>query len=766
MVGSIRSLFGGAPDGKFGTFAGVFTPSILTILGVIMYLRFGWVVGHAGLGGAILIVLIAHTITMATGLSISAIATNQTIKTGGAYFMISRSLGLELGGAVGIPLFFGQALSVSLYIMGFTESFAPFLQTFLPGVPPPVISTVICVALAVLGMVSSQVAIKTQYFVMIAIVLSLISFIVGTGGNTAGIDLWPKTVEGKTAVGFAAVFAVFFPAVTGITAGISMSGDLREPRKAIPRGTMAAIFVGLAVYLALPVILALKADTATLRTDMLIMQHVAWVPALIMAGIWGACLSSAIGSILGAPRTLQALGLDGVVPRALAKGSGKNNEPRTATLVTLVIALAGIWLGDLNMIAPILTMFFLVTYGTINLACGLQTWADSPSFRPDFKAPAWVSFFGAAASFYMMSFINLPAAAISSLVVVGIYALLQRKSMETTWGDARHGLWAALVRMGLLRLRQVAWHPRNWRPNVVVLGGSPSSRPHLIDVGLWLGGEKGLVTYFYLIAGRVRDLQERRSVLQKSTTDRLARTRPNLLARVEVCGDIYDGVRNVAQSYGLAGFESNTVVMGWGHQKERAHEYGNLIYDLTLLDKCLVLVAYDEVRRFGRHTKVDIWWGGLDNNGGLMLLLTHLLMTHREWAMADVKVKMIVPDKNRAPKTTRMIQEIIDDARIKAQPEVIVNPQDGRTIADIIAQNSVRSDLVIMGLRPPEPDQGEVFVQRVNALIERLPTVLLVRASEQFAGAQMIFEDDKNPALPSPNKGQPSPNKGKPAKAD
>lgn len=749
MVGFIRSLFGGASDGKFGTFAGVFTPSILTVLGVIMYLRFGWVVGHAGLAGAILIVLIAHTITVATGFSISAIATNQTIKTGGAYFMISRSLGLELGGAIGIPLFFGQALSVSLYIMGFTESFQPFMQNILPGIPPQVTSTVICVALAVLGMISANVAIKTQYFVMLAIVLSLVSFLVGTGGNSAGIDLWPKTVDGKAAVGFAVVFAVFFPAVTGITAGISMSGDLRDPRKAIPRGTMAAIFVGMAVYLALPVFLALKADTATLRTDMLIMQHVAWMPTLILAGIWGATLSSAIGSILGAPRTLQALGLDGVVPRLLAKGSGKNNEPRAAILVTLVIALGGIWLGDLNMIAPILTMFFLVTYGTINLACGLQTWADSPSFRPEFKAPAWVSFFGAAASFYMMSFINLPAAAISSLVVVGIYALLQRKSMETTWGDARHGLWAALVRMGLLRLRQAAWHPRNWRPNVVVLGGSPTSRPHLIDVGLWLGGEKGLVTYFYLVAGRVRDLQERRSVLQKSTTERLARTRPNLLVRVEVCGDIYDGVRNVAQSYGLAGFESNTVVMGWGHQEDRAHDYGNLIYDLTLLDKCLVLVAYDEVRQFGRQAKVDIWWGGLDNNGGLMLLLTHLLMAHPEWRLADVKVKMIVPSSDRASKTKRMIQDIIDDSRIKAQPEVIVNPQDGRAIADIIAQNSVRSDLVIMGLRPPEPDQGEVFVQRVNALIERLPTVLLVRASEQFAGAQMIFEDDKNPAMPA-----------------
>ena len=747
MFGWIRTLFGSPPDGKFGTFAGVFTPSILTILGVIMYLRFGWVVGHAGLAGTILIVLIAHAITVSTGLSICSIATNQTIKTGGAYFMISRSLGLELGGAIGIPLFIGQALSVSLYIMGFTESFGALF----PNIPPRVISAVMCVALTLLALWSADIAIKTQYFVMLAIILSIISFIAGPGANSGGVDLWPKTVAGEAAVPFAAVFAVFFPAVTGITAGISMSGDLRDPRKAIPWGTMLAIGVGMAVYLIIPVFLALKADTGTLRKDMLIMQHVAMVPALIMAGIWGATLSSAIGSILGAPRTLQALALDGVAPRFLGKGTGSNNDPQMGTIATMAIALAGIMLGDLDLIAPILTMFFLVTYGMINLACGLERWADSPSFRPDFKTPVWISFFGAAASFYMMLFINLPAAAASTGVVIAIYLLLQRKTIQYTWGDARHGLWAALVRMGLLRLRRVVWHPRNWRPNVVVLGGSPTARPHLINVALWLGGEKGLVTYFYLIQGRVRDLNERRSVLQKATIERLERTYPNLLSRVEVCSNIYEGVRSVAQSYGLAGFESNTVVMGWGHQEDRAVDYGNLIYDLTLLDKCLVLVAFDEVRQFGRHSRIDIWWGGLDNNGGLMLLLTHLLMAHSEWALAEVRVKMIVPGSQRAERTRELIQRIIDEARIKASPEVIVNPNDGRSIAEVIAQNSARADLVIMGLRPPDPDEGVVFVQRVNALIEQLPTVLLVRASDEFAGAQMIFEDDKNPTVaPTP----------------
>ena len=281
-MGLLKSIFGSSPDGKFGTFAGVFTPSILTILGVIMYLRFGWVVGQAGLAGTLIIVAVAHTITIATGLSISAIATNQTVKTGGAYFMISRSLGLELGGAIGIPLFLGQALSVSLYIMGFTESF----HQLLPGVPPRIISSIVCVGLTALSLWSADIAIKTQYVVMVAIGLSLVSFGLGSSdGGGGAIDWWPRTVDGQAAVPFATVFAVFFPAVTGITAGISMSGDLRDPRRAIPRGTLAAIFVGMVVYTVIPVLLILKADTGSLRTDMLIMQHVSLVPALILAGI-------------------------------------------------------------------------------------------------------------------------------------------------------------------------------------------------------------------------------------------------------------------------------------------------------------------------------------------------------------------------------------------------------------------------------------------------------------------------------------------------
>ncbi|MBN2719136.1 MAG: amino acid permease [Deltaproteobacteria bacterium] len=380
------------PNGanRFGTFKGVFTPSILTILGVIMYLRFGWVVGHGGLVGAILVVLLAHVISYTTGLSVSSIATNRTVRAGGDYYMISRSLGLPIGGAIGLALFFALALSTSLYILGFAESFLEAFHFENSLLNRQITGTVTLVAITVVTFISTSLALKMQYFVLIAIVLSLVSLFLGGGEfkNPADVQLWFT----DTSATFETVFAVFFPAVTGFTAGVAMSGDLKNPRVSIPRGTLWGITVGLLVYLAIPVFLAFTVDGAALRDDQMIWMKVARVPQLIVAGVFAATISSALGSILGAPRYLQALALDGVVPRFLGKGYGGLNEPRIGTIVTFIVAEAGIVAGELDVIARIITMFFLTSYGFISLASGIQTWSGIASFRPDLKRPRGSAF--------------------------------------------------------------------------------------------------------------------------------------------------------------------------------------------------------------------------------------------------------------------------------------------------------------------------------------------------------------------------------------
>ena len=531
---------------RFGTFAGVFTPSVLTILGVIMYLRVGWVTGQMGVLGAISIILLAHLITIATGLSVSSIATNRTVGVGGAYNIISRSLGAPAGAAIGIPLFLAQALSVAFYVVGFTESVDLFLAGWgwqLGAVPGKIISSCVLIVLCAMSARNAALAIKAQYVVMGAIALSLLAVFTGGGPNP------PEEIEwlggGTGGESFSVVFAVFFPAVTGIMAGVGMSGDLKDPRKSLPLGTMSAIGVGLVVYLALPVWLAMNASSEELVADNYILFKLSSVSALVFLGVWGATISSAIGSILTAPRTLQALAGDGLVPRLFGRSGGKNNEPVVGLFITFALAEAGILLGDLNFIAPILTMFFLATYGLTNLACGLERWASSPSFRPAYQLPAVISITGALACFYVMSIINLPAMLAAMLFSAAIFLLIERRDLGTTFGDARHGIWSALVRSALLRLHAAPFHPENWRPNLIVLGGNPIKRPWLLHFGSAIVQDRGIVSYFHLLTGSVAERANDRKLLIAELEGTLSERLPGVFYRVDIVDDLYPGVVSV-----------------------------------------------------------------------------------------------------------------------------------------------------------------------------------------------------------------------------
>ncbi|MEO8353884.1 MAG: amino acid permease, partial [Chthoniobacteraceae bacterium] len=296
-------------DSKFGTFGGVFTPSTLTILGVIMFLRFGQVVGEAGLIHAIVIVLSAKLITTLTGLSIAAIATNARVEAGGAYYLISRSLGVEFGGAIGVVFFLAQAVSVAMYVIGFTEAFLNLFPT--SGLSPLATGTIVNAVVFICVFIGAGWTIKVQFGILAILVLSLIAFATGAVPDLSSenfrANLQPEYLGNH---GFFTMFALFFPAVTGIMAGVNMSGDLRSPRKSIPAGTLAAIGVTAATYLIMAFLFAASRPRGALQLNRFVMLDISASPALINAGIFAATLSSALGSMMGAPRILQALARD------------------------------------------------------------------------------------------------------------------------------------------------------------------------------------------------------------------------------------------------------------------------------------------------------------------------------------------------------------------------------------------------------------------------------------------------------------------------
>jgi amino acid transporter len=727
------------PRGRFGTFGGVFTPSILTILGVVMYMRLGWVTGQAGLGMALGIVVISHLISLSTGLSVASIATNRTVGAGGAYFMISRALGAPAGAAIGIPLFFAQALSVTFYIVGFVEAvwlLVPESWTFLPSWAPIALGTLVNVGLTVLSIKSAELAIKAQYVIMLMIIASLFGFFFGRTPDFPRAIEWIN-VEGES-VG--TVFAVFFPAVTGIMAGVSMSGDLKDSRRSIPRGTLAAIFVGFAVYMAFPIWLSMNMSNQELVENLDSVFIIAGpFAATIYLGVFGATLSSALGSILTAPRTLQALAIDGLMPGLFARGMGKNDEPVAGLVLTFVLAQTGIVLGSLDVIAPILTMFFLATYGFTNLACGLQRWASSPSFRPTFRTPAWVSLLGAIACFYVMSYIDM-LAMIAAFVICGIiFAIAQRRAMATTYGDARHGIWAALVRSALHRLRRVEFHPQNWRPNLIILGGNPNKRPYLLHLGSSIVQDRGVVTYFHLVKGRVGDEAQKRRELLTTYEPQIADKFPFVFYRCDIVDDIYEGTVGAAQSYGIGNFEANSVMLGWPKKADRIDAYIGMLRDLVTLDRSLLLVRWREDKKLGDGKDIHVWWGGLAGNGGLMLLLAFLITAHYRWRNADITVLTVVEKDEDRQSAEQNLRKLLVSARIDAKTRVIL--RQGRSIPDIMYVESEHADLAIVGfVLPDEGRPGAPFFERMNAILERLPTTVLVHSARDFAGAPVLFD--------------------------
>ena len=713
-----------------GTFGGVFTPSILTILGVIMYLRFGWVVGNVGLSGALLIVTISTLITFLTALSISEIATDQRVRVGGAYYMISRSLGIETGGAVGIPLFFAQALSVALYTIGFAES----VKAVFPQVDERLVGLLTTVAVALLALKSARAAIRAQYFIMGAIGVSLISFFLGSAvgpPDTVTVPLADVPREN-----FWVVFAVFFPAVTGIMAGVNMSGDLKEPGKSIPKGTMAAVLVGYAIYMILPIFLAMRADHNQLIQEPLIMRRMAlWGDAIII-GVWGATLSSAVGSIMGAPRVLQALARDGVLPnslRWLGRGSGPEDTPRAGTAVTLGIALGAVAVGNLNLIAPVLTMFFLTTYGVLNISAGLERLLGSPSFRPRFKVPWYLSALGAVGCVSVMFLVNPAATVIAIVVVLGIYIWLERRELKSAWGDVRRGIWMALTRAGLLRLRHTR-DPKNWRPHLLVLSGSPTRRWYLIQFADWLSHRRALVTVSSVITDKSVTLDRQRA-MENTIHDYLARRGIEALIRLIRAPDPFEGAERLVEAYGLGDLSPNTYLVGDSEVPEHRDGYCRMIARFHEGRRNVVILHYNADMRFGRRERIDVWWGGLKSNGGLMLTLAYLLQTSVDWRGADVRVKMVVPTPEAAAGARPNLEAIVRSMRSGATAEVLVS--DGRPFVDIMKDSSRGADFILMGMREPD-DEFKMYYERMRDMVEGMPTAAFVLAAEDMPFGEIV----------------------------
>ena len=717
-------------EGKLGTFIGVFTPTLLTILGVIMYLRVGWLVGNMGLLYTLSIVVLANLVTLITTLSFSSIATNRLIGIGGAYNIISRNLGLEIGGAIGLPLFLAQAFAVTLYAFGLAES----IRFIWPGVPVAPAAFVIVLGIGLLASRGSEIALKAQLPLLFLVALSLLALIAGSAFNP--LPNPPPIAQSTGEVEYWVAFAVFFPAVTGVMAGLGLSGDLRDPRASIPRGSIAAVLLGFAVYITIPILLFFGADTQALIDDPMVWARIAPLGALlILPGLWGAVFSSAVGSMLGAPRTLQALALDHLAPQQFARTMGPHEEPIFGLLLTLLIALAACLLGDLNTVAPIVTMFFLTVYGTVNLVAAFASLSGEISWRPTLRIP-WIASLTAGIACIVAMFLISPLAAVAALSLeLIVWFILARKERTTAWGDARRGLYEALIQWALVRISAHPMTARSWRPHILIFVKKLEQSLDLVHYGRWFAQGRGIVTICELVeadsASEGFDTQARRQEMESF----LKQEAVVAFAEIDVVSNIEDGLVSVAQANGMGGLNSNTLLMGWPSSQEDLERALRSLRSFSQLGKSLILgrIDSDRLRVSPRDREIHVWWGGLQRNGDLMLLLAYLLSRNAEWRGAELVVTSLASSELMRERTQHHLDELLPELRIKARTDVLIKPDD-MTVREMIFAQSQDADVTFLGLPVPEVGGEAEAAQRMASMAEGLSTVFFVNNSSPFGG--------------------------------
>ncbi len=696
----------------FGT-APVFLASISTILGAIMFLRFGYSVAHVGFLGTLLIVLLGHMVTVPTALAIAEIATNRRVEGGGEYFIISRSFGTSIGGAIGISLYLSQAISVAFYMIAFAEAFQPLAPRFEAifgfGFDPRIVSLPATAGLAALVLTrGANLGVRALWAVFAILVVSLVFFSVGTPPE--GLDLSDRSVLDR--VGdpdpFILVFAIVFPAFTGMTAGVGLSGDLANPRKSIPLGVLSATFAGMLTYVWVAYKLATSATPDLLADDQLVMSQIALWGPIIPIGLACATISSAIGSILVAPRTLQALGGDGLAPTAkvnrfLAEGIGATNEPRNATLITSIIAVVTVAAGNVDIVARIISMFFMVTYGALCTISAFEHFAARPSYRPSFRSKWFLSALGSVMSVFLLFQMDPFYAIVAIVIMIAIYRGIRATRGSDDLAAIFQGVMTQATRYSQIKLQASASRQRTdeWRPSVIMVNGRTFGRTAPLQFFSWLSHRYGFGTYLHYIKGQLNTetFRESRKHLNRLIEMTQAR-RSAIYVDTMISPSMRSALAQALQLPGVTGMENNTILFEFsrhdGPEEVQEALDGCAMASATRMNS---LVLRHSETFFGQRRNLHIWLTWHDyRNANLMILLSYILLGHPDWHDAEIRIFAAFPQSQVQDQRERL-HEMISSGRLPISEKNlrIIPTDDGVDFDRLVLSRSATADLVIFG---------------------------------------------------------------------
>ncbi|XP_034050087.1 solute carrier family 12 member 1 [Thalassophryne amazonica] len=630
---------------KFGWIRGVLVRCMLNIWGVMLFIRLSWVFGQAGWGLGTVVIGLSCVVTTITGLSMSAICTNGVVRGGGAYYMISRSLGPEFGGSIGLIFAFANAVAVAMYVVGFSETVVSLMKDHNVLMVDELndiriigcITVVLLLGISVAGMEWEA---KAQIILLIILLVAIVNVFVGTFipatpekksqgffnyDSTVFLENFPPAFrDGET---FFSVFGIFFPAATGILAGANISGDLKDPQKAIPKGTLLAIlitgitYLGVALCVSATVVrdatgnltsafnlsgvpcdgpavaacnLGYNFSSCSVETcdfglmnNVQVMTMVSGFGPLIIAGTFSATLSSALASLVSAPKVFQALCKDNIykILHFFAKGYGKNNEPIPGYILTFFISVAFILVGYLNTIAPVISNFFLASYALINFSCFHASYAKSPGWRPAYKYyNMWLSLMGAILCCAVMFVINWWAALLTYVIEFLLYIYVTVKKPDVNWGSSTQAVTFVSAVSNALSLCGVDDHVKNFRPQILALTGSARTRPAMLDLAHSFTRNYGLCISCEVIVGlKSEAIQDINAAMEKNLLW-LRKTKRKTFYTTVSSDNLREGANCLMQAAGLGRMKPNTLMIGFKKDWRTATKEEVLLYAGVLHD--------------------------------------------------------------------------------------------------------------------------------------------------------------------------------------
>ncbi len=733
------------PGHGFGT-APVFLTSLSTILGAILFLRFGYAVGHIGLGGTLVMILLAHLVTIPTVLAVSEIATNRRVAGGGAYFIISRSFGPRIGGSIGIALYLSQAVSIAFYLVAFAEAFQPVLEwaaAYGISQDPRWISLPSTVLLVVLILTrGADLGVRGLYAVCVVLACSIAAFLFGAAPDEIKPDGMNIAATIDSPDSFGVVFATCFPAFTGMIAGLGLSGDLKDPQRSIPIGTTGATLAGMAIYIIAAIKLARSATPEALAADQFIMSQIAlWGPS-VYVGLAAAALSSALGSLLVAPRTLQALARDAVLPsprvnRFLAVGRGASQEPVNGTYVSGALALVFVALGGVDFIAQILSMFFMVTYGVLCAVSFLEYFAGNPSYRPTFHTRWYVSLIGAVMCGMMMMQMSVGYTVVSLLLMTAIYlGLLRSRRGERDLTAMFQGTMFQLTRRLQIAVQQsrVRSTHGSWRPSVVAITRDGEGQLGQFDLLRWICHRHGFGQFIQYIPGEYTFASEldARTQLER-LIERSALSRSGIFVDTLISPSFRLAVSQTLQLPGISGLPNNSILLEF--DRDHPTNLDEVVEGTRIASTSQfnALILRSTKFRFGYRSKIHLWLTeDTLSNAPLMLILAYIIVGHPEWRQAEIRLFAGFSSENAELEAERL-SKLMEQGRlpISKQKVTLAEWADAEARERQVLRHSFSADLLIAGITPSQMQSGGL--SDALAAFRAANDVLFVHASERIA---------------------------------